>query len=83
MDEPSSGLDRAETTALAATLAEVQRQRGFAILLVEHDVELVAEFTERTYVLDFGHLIAHGPTCEMMADERVRTAYLGDLQVER
>ena len=83
LDEPSSGLDRAETTALAATLAEVQRQRGFAILLVEHDVELVAEFTERTYVLDFGHLIAHGPTREMMADERVRAAYLGDLQVER
>jgi branched-chain amino acid transport system ATP-binding protein len=83
LDEPSSGLDRTETATLAATLAEIQRQRGFAVLLVEHDVELVAAFTERTYVLDFGHLIADGPTEEMMADDRVRTAYLGDLEVGR
>ena len=81
LDEPSSGLDRTETDALAATLAEIQREKGFAVLLVEHDVELVAAFTERTYVLDFGHLIADGPTGEMMANDRVRTAYLGDLEV--
>ena len=83
LDEPSSGLDRAETDALAATLAEIQREKGFAVLLVEHDVELVAAFTERTYVLDFGHLIANGPTGQMMADARVRSAYLGDLEVGR
>ena len=83
LDEPSSGLDRTETDALAATLVEIQRQKGFAVLLVEHDVELVAAFTERTYVLDFGHLIADGPTEEMMGDDRVRTAYLGDLEVGR
>ena len=83
LDEPSSGLDRTETDTLAATLAEIQRQKGFAVLLVEHDVELVAAFTERTYVLDFGHLIADGPTEEMMGDHRVRTAYLGDLEVGR
>ena len=83
LDEPSSGLDRAETDALAATLAEIQREKGFAVLLVEHDVELVAAFTERTYVLDFGHLIADGPTGQMMADARVRNAYLGDLEVGR
>ena len=83
LDEPSSGLDRAETDALAATLAEIQREKGFAVLLVEHDVELVAAFTERTYVLDFGHLIADGPTEQMMADARVRSAYLGDLEVGR
>jgi branched-chain amino acid transport system ATP-binding protein len=81
LDEPSSGLDRTETDALAATLAEIQREKGFAVLLVEHDVELVAAFTERTYVLNFGHLIADGPTGEMMANDRVRTAYLGDLEV--
>ena len=81
LDEPSSGLDRAETDALAATLAEIQREKGFAVLLVEHDVELVAAFTDRTYVLDFGRLIANGPTEEMMADAEVRRAYLGDLEV--
>ena len=83
LDEPSSGLDRAETDALAATLAEIQREKGFAVLLVEHDVELVAAFTDRTYVLDFGRLIANGSTEEMMADAEVRRAYLGDLEVGR
>ncbi len=82
LDEPSSGLDRTETDALAATLAEVQREKRFAVLLVEHDVELVAAFTQRTYVLDFGHLIADGPTGQMLVDDRVRSAYLGDLEVE-
>ncbi|MDH3704820.1 MAG: ABC transporter ATP-binding protein [Acidimicrobiia bacterium] len=81
LDEPSSGLDRHETTALADTLRAVQAERGFAILLVEHDVELVASFTERTYVLDFGTLIADGPTDQVMADAAVRSAYLGDLEL--
>lgn len=82
LDEPSSGLDRTETEALAQTLREVQAHQGFAILLVEHDVELVSSFTERTYVLDFGRTIAFGPTAEVMADPRVRHAYLGDVEVE-
>ncbi|HMQ27417.1 MAG TPA: ABC transporter ATP-binding protein [Acidimicrobiales bacterium] len=81
LDEPSSGLDRAETAALAQTLREVQAERGFAILLVEHDVELVANFTTRCYLLDFGRLIADGPTAELMASDEMRQAYLGDLEV--
>jgi branched-chain amino acid transport system ATP-binding protein len=81
LDEPSSGLDREETVALAATLREVQNEKGFAILLVEHDVELVADFTERLYVLDFGSLIAEGPTAETLAHPAVRTAYLGTLEI--
>lgn len=80
LDEPSSGLDRGETAALAETLAEVQSQRGFAILLVEHDVELVASFTSRCYLLDFGRLIAQGPTATLMASAEMRHAYLGDLE---
>jgi branched-chain amino acid transport system ATP-binding protein len=81
LDEPSSGLDRAETAALAATLRDVQAEQGFAILLVEHDVELVAGFTERAYVLDFGRVIASGNTAEVLASDVVRHAYLGDLEV--
>jgi branched-chain amino acid transport system ATP-binding protein len=81
LDEPSSGLDRAETAALAATLRDVQAEQGFAILLVEHDVELVSSFTERCYVLDFGRVIAKGPTAEVLAADVVRHAYLGDLEV--
>jgi branched-chain amino acid transport system ATP-binding protein len=77
LDEPSSGLDRKETADLATTLRTVQADQGFAILLVEHDVELVASFTERSYVLDFGRLIAQGTTAEVLADPVVRAAYLG------
>ena len=80
LDEPSSGLDRQETADLAATLRAVQAEHGFAILLVEHDVELVEGFTERAYVLDFGRLIAEGPTREVLASDTVRTAYLGTME---
>jgi branched-chain amino acid transport system ATP-binding protein len=82
LDEPSSGLDRHETADLAATLRAVQAEQGFAILLVEHDVELVASFTERCYVLDFGTLISEGPTADVLASPEVRAAYLGDVRDE-
>ncbi|MFZ6003308.1 MAG: ABC transporter ATP-binding protein [Actinomycetota bacterium] len=79
LDEPSSGLDRAETADLAQTLQAAQAEQGFAILLVEHDVEFVASFTQRTYVLDFGSMIAHGPTAEVLQSDLVRQAYLGNV----
>jgi len=82
LDEPSSGLDRAETADLARTLRAVQEEQGFAILLVEHDVEFVADFTDRAYVLDFGSMIAEGPTNEVLASDIVRHAYLGDVDGE-
>ena len=47
LDEPSSGLDQHETMELVATLQDVQRERGTAILLVEHDVEMVQSFAKR------------------------------------
>ena len=81
LDEPSSGLDREETQALAGTLRAVQDTKGYAVLLVEHDVALVADFTERTYVLDSGSLIAEGPTADVLADPAVRRAYLGSFEV--
>jgi branched-chain amino acid transport system ATP-binding protein len=79
LDEPSSGLDRRETVALTATLKQVHAERGTAVLLVEHDIEMVREFVQRIYVLDFGTIIAKGPTAEVFADARVREAYLGEL----
>ena len=81
LDEPSSGLDREETQALGGTLRAVQATRGYAVLLVEHDVALVADFTERAYVLDSGSLIAEGPTADVLADPAVRRAYLGSFEV--
>jgi branched-chain amino acid transport system ATP-binding protein len=79
LDEPSSGLDRAETAELEQTLLSVHKETGVAILLVEHDVDLVRHFVERVYVLDFGTLIASGATDAVFADTAVRKAYLGDI----
>jgi branched-chain amino acid transport system ATP-binding protein len=79
LDEPSSGLDHRETLALADKLREVNTQRGAAILLVEHDVEMVRSLVTRVFVLDFGTLIASGPTDEVFAEASVRRAYLGDV----
>jgi branched-chain amino acid transport system ATP-binding protein len=79
LDEPSSGLDRHETEALTVKLRAVQKERGIAILLVEHDVDFVRSLVQRVFVLDFGTLIASGPTAEVFADDAVRRAYLGDL----
>jgi branched-chain amino acid transport system ATP-binding protein len=78
LDEPSSGLDVKETAALAERLAIVQQQHEFAVLLVEHDVEMVQSLVTRLFVLDFGTLIAAGPTSDVLNDAAVRKAYLGD-----
>ena len=81
LDEPSSGLDQHETAALAETVRTVQDSRGYGVLLVEHDVAFVAEFTTRAYVLDSGTIIAKGSTADVLADLAVRRAYLGSVAV--
>ncbi len=78
LDEPSSGLDHHETDEMAEVLETVRAERGTAILLVEHDVAMVRKVTSRLYVLDFGHVIAEGPTVDVIGDAKVRQAYLGD-----
>jgi branched-chain amino acid transport system ATP-binding protein len=79
LDEPSSGLDRNETRALTETLRVVHAERGVAMLLVEHDVDMVLDLVSRIYVLDFGTLIAAGPAAGVLSDPKVREAYLGDM----
>ncbi len=78
LDEPSSGLDANETAALAETLRTVQAERGTAVLLVEHDVEFVRSFVTRVFVLDFGTLIATGPTADVLGSDEVRRGLPGD-----
>jgi branched-chain amino acid transport system ATP-binding protein len=79
LDEPSSGLDRDETRALTETLRVVHEERGTAMLLVEHDIDMVLDLVERIYALEFGTLIADGPAGEVMRDAKVREAYLGEM----
>ncbi|WP_216892621.1 ABC transporter ATP-binding protein [Nocardia alni] len=83
LDEPFSGLDSHETTRLAGTLREIVERDGPAVLLVEHDVELVLGLSARVAVLDFGRMIAHGTPADIAADPRVRAAYLGEAITEQ
>ena len=78
-DEPSSGLDLHETAEVAAVLRTVQRERGTAVLLVEHDLTMVADVVDRVIVMDLGAMLAEGNFDEVMADPLVRHAYLGQM----
>lgn len=80
-DEPSSGLDLHETTEVAAVLRTVQRERGTAVLLVEHDLSMVGEVVDRAIVMDLGSMLAEGTFDEVMAEKSVRDAYLGQMGV--
>ena len=76
LDEPSSGLDESETDAFGDLLLRLA-ERGLAVLLVEHDVELVMRVCSQIYVLDFGEIIASGPSDDIRRSAAVQAAYLG------
>jgi ABC-type branched-subunit amino acid transport system ATPase component len=77
LDEPSSGLDRAETEVFGEILTGVLAEREIGILLVEHDMALVMGVCRYLYVLDFGQLIFEGTPAEVQSSDEVRAAYLG------
>ena len=76
LDEPSSGLDSTESLRLGELIAELAGE-GLAVLLVEHDMEMVMSLCRRIHVLDFGRIIASGEPAEVQADPAVQAAYLG------
>jgi branched-chain amino acid transport system ATP-binding protein len=76
LDEPASGLDEVETSRLDDVLTSLA-QDGMAILLVEHDMELVMRLCSTICVLNFGEVIATGTPHDVRADPAVQEAYLG------
>jgi branched-chain amino acid transport system ATP-binding protein len=80
LDEPSSGLDVRETGHLSTALRTVVDEERVAILLVEHDVDMVLGISSSVSVLDFGHCIASGAPNDIRNDAAVRAAYFGDAE---
>jgi branched-chain amino acid transport system ATP-binding protein len=76
LDETSSGLDRRESTGLGHLMTDLADE-GIAVLLVEHDMDLVMWVCEQIYVLDFGEIIATGTPDAISENPTVRAAYLG------
>jgi ABC-type branched-subunit amino acid transport system ATPase component len=77
LDEPAAGLPDEETEHLGSVIQAIPGHMGALVILVDHDMSLVSACCAVTAVLDFGALIAVGPTAEVLRDERVMRAYLG------
>jgi branched-chain amino acid transport system ATP-binding protein len=77
LDEPAAGLPDEETEHLSRVIRAIPEHIGALVILVDHDMSLVSACCELTAVLDFGKLIAAGPTAEVLRDEQVIRAYLG------
>jgi ABC-type branched-subunit amino acid transport system ATPase component len=77
LDEPAAGLPNEETEHLGGVIRRIPEHFGALVILVDHDMSLVSACCESTAVLDFGKLIAAGPTAEVLRNARVILAYLG------
>ena len=77
LDEPAGGLSIQETNALGDLILGIHAQTGAHVLLIDHDVDLIARVCSQTLVIDFGVPIAFGPTHAVLSDPKVKAAYLG------
>jgi len=78
LDEPAAGMNPNETKELMDTIRFVRDNFDMTILLIEHDMKLVSGICEELTVLNFGRILAQGPTGKVLNDPQVITAYLGE-----
>jgi branched-chain amino acid transport system ATP-binding protein len=78
LDEPVAGMNPHETKELEETINLIRDREKITILLIEHDMSLVMNVSERIYVLDYGQLIAEGTPMEIKSNPDVIKAYLGE-----
>lgn len=79
LDEPAAGLDAAEREALCGLLARIPGETGAQLLLVDHDIDLVARCCRQLLVLEAGRVLALGDTAQVLASPTVRAACLGEV----
>ncbi|MEY4753164.1 MAG: hypothetical protein RJA44_839 [Pseudomonadota bacterium] len=77
LDEPGAGLDERESACLREAIRGAWDFRQAQVLLIDHDVDLIAATCQETLVMDFGRRLKLGPTAEVLVDPDVRRAYLG------
>jgi branched-chain amino acid transport system ATP-binding protein len=81
LDEPTAGMNPRETRELTGLVGKLRDEKGFTIVLIEHDMQVVKGVSDRVVVLDYGRKIAEGPYDAVAHDERVIEAYLGTTAV--
>lgn len=78
LDEPSLGIGPILVKAIFATIAEINKELGMTILLVEQNAHLALKIAQYGYVLETGHIILEGAAAEIAQNKQVRKAYLGE-----
>jgi branched-chain amino acid transport system ATP-binding protein len=77
LDEPMAGMNLEETEDMARYILDINEEWGATVLLVEHDMGVVMDISDKVVVLDFGRVLAEGPPAQVSADPAVIAAYLG------